>query len=129
MSWITRHVVDVTTNGSGDGTGYSSVPVAGAIHTIRYVADGSAPFDNTADVTVTAETSGLTILTVTNLAATATWMPRPPVQDEAAADALFAAGGTKLRDRAVVAQERVKVVVAQGGATKSGRFHVYIEGG
>lgn len=127
--FITRHVVDITTDGSGDATAYTAVPVNGVVHAIRYVADGTAPYTNTADVTITAETSGAAIVAITNLAATVTILPRVPVQDETAADALFAAGGTKLRDRPAVAGERVKFVIAQGGASKSGRWHVYIDGG
>ena len=84
------------------------------------------PVSYTADFTVTAEMSGLAVLTVTNESGSNTYYPRAGTVSTANAAALYAAGGTAVNDRIPVAQERVKIVVAQGGATKSGRFHVYI---
>lgn len=123
--YIQREVVDITTDGAGAGTGYSGV-VTGRVLAIRYVADGSTPYDNTVDFTITAETSGLAIVTVTNESGSATYYPRAATVSTANAAALYAAAGTAVNDRIPVAQERVKIAVAQGGATKTGRFHVYL---
>lgn len=124
---MTRHVVDITVDASGDGTGYTPV-VSGRVDTIRYVADGAAAYDNTADFTVTGEASGIAIDTITNASGSATYVPRQATTSTANAAALFAAGGTAVNDRVPIANERIKIVVAQGGNKKTGRFHVYVEG-
>jgi hypothetical protein len=46
------------------------------------------------------------VLTLTNIAADTMYYPRVPVQDETGADALYAAGGTKLREPVYVANDR-----------------------
>ncbi len=121
--FIQRHEVTITTDASGDGTGYTSA-LTGRIHAIRYV---KTDYDNGVDFTITLEKTGEAILTGTNINATDSFYPRVPVDDEAGADALFAAGGTKLRDKVAAANDRVKIVVAQGGNAKSGTFHVIVE--
>lgn len=128
MAFVKRHVVDITTDGSGDGTGYTSEPVTGFVQAIRYVKDGTTPYSNGVDVTVTAESSGLAIVTLTDLNATATSYPRAATSDVAGAASLYASGGVAVNDKIPVADERVKIVVASGGATKTGRFHVYVGG-
>lgn len=125
MSYVRREVVDITTDASGDGTGYTGV-VDGLIQAIRYVKDGTSPYDNTADFTITTESSGQAVLTATNVAASATYQPRAATVDTSNAAALYAAGGTAVNDLIPAGRERVKIVVAQGGATATGRFHVYI---
>lgn len=128
MAYLKRHVVDVTVDASGDGTGYTE-PVSGYVSAIRYVADATSPYDNTADFTITAEQSGAAVITTANVAASATYLPRAATVSTANAAALYAAGGAAVNDLIAVAQERVKIVVAQGGNAKTGRFYVYIEGG
>lgn len=127
MAHFTRHVVDVTTDASGDATAYTDI-ADGFVQSIRYVKDGSNPLDNGSDFTITAESSGAAILTATNVAASATYYPRAATVDVANAASLYAAGGEPVEDRIPVAFERVKIVVAQGGNTKVGRFHVYVGG-
>jgi hypothetical protein len=117
-----RHVITITTDGSGNGTGYTP-NVTGKVLTIRYV---KTDFADGIDFVATLEATGEAILTATDCNASASFYPRVPVDDEAGADALFASGGTKLRDAVVAANDRVKIVVAQGGASKSGTFHVVV---
>jgi len=100
--------------------------VQGCVQAIRYVADGSTPYDNTVDFTVTGDVSGLPILTVTNESASNTYYPRAATASVANAAALYAAGGTAVTDLIPVAGERIKIVVAQGGASKTGKLHVWI---
>jgi len=52
--------------------------------------------------------------------------PRVPIDDEVGADALYAAAGTKIRDYVVAANDRVKVVVAAGGDTKTGTIKIVV---
>ena len=123
--YLERHEVTVAVNAAGDGTGYTPI-VSGHVRSIVYVPDGSIPYDNTADFTITCDVSGQAILTATNVASGATYTPRQATVSVANAAALYAAGGTAVNDRIPVAGERVKIVVAQGGNTKTGKFHVYV---
>lgn len=121
-----RHEVDITVNASGAGTGYTPV-VSGHVLAIRYVPDGTAPYDTGFDATITCDVSGLPILTVTNGGTSAlNLFPRAATVSTANAAALYAAGGTAVNDRIPVAAERIKIVLAQAGNTTTGRFHVYV---
>jgi hypothetical protein len=53
-----------------------------------------------------------------------TWAPRQPTHTTAGAASLYAAGGTAVNDHICLANERVKIVLAQGGSAKAGVFHV-----
>jgi hypothetical protein len=121
--YVQRHEVLLTTDGSGAATGYTPV-VTGSISTIQYVPDGTAPYDNTVDFTITAEVTGQAVLSKSNVAAAFTAAPRQPTHDTAGAAALYAAGGTAVNDSICVANDRIKIVLAQGGASKTGRFFV-----
>jgi hypothetical protein len=122
-----RLSVAVTTDGSGNATGYTE-PVSGWVAAIAYVPHASTPLDTGADITITGNTSGIPIVTITDLGTVAvTVHPRAATKSTAAAAALYAAGGTAVNDRIPVADEAIKIVVASGAATKSGTFHVYVD--
>lgn len=124
---MTRQVVSITVNSSGDGTGYTSLPCVGFVQAIRYIPDGTSPYDTGVDFTITARASGLAILTVTNAGTSAaTYYPRAATASVANAAALYAAAGTAVNDRIPVADEQIKIVVAQGGNATTGAFHVYV---
>lgn len=117
MSFIQRHTVAFTTTAGGAATVYSPA-VTGQIQSIRYVYDDA---DTGADFTITAESTGQTIITVTNAGtSTVQWQPRQAIHDAAAA----AVAGEY--DKIALADERIKIVVAQGGATKSGTFEILV---
>ena len=124
--FVERHEVAVTTTSGGAATGYTGV-VSGRVLAIRYVPDGTSPLDTGFDATITCDVSGLPIITVTNGGLSALSLaPRAATVTVANAAALYAAGGTAVNDLIPVAAERVKIVIAQGGDTKAGTFHVYI---
>ena len=116
-----RHVVTVTTNGSGDGTAYSPV-VTGALSQIRYV---KVDFDNGVDFTITAEATGETLWTQSDVNASATKAPRQATHTTAGVASVYAATDGVL-DKVLLAGDRVKIVVASGGAAKAGTFHIII---
>lgn len=122
MGYAERHVVTLTTDASGDATGYTPV-VSGPIRTIRYVKNN---YDNGVDFTVTLEATGEAVWTGTDVNASATVAPRQATHSTAGAAALYAAGGAAVNDLIVAASDRVKIVVAQGGNVKSGAVHVVI---
>lgn len=118
-----RHTVTVTTNSSGDGTGYTSGNVNGVVHAVRYV---KTDYANGVDFVITGESSAIEILTGTDVNASATYEPRAATHSIAGAALLYAAGGAAVSNPIPVAGERVKIVVAQGGDTKTGTFHVFV---
>lgn len=123
---VQRIAISVLTDSNGDFTGYSEV-VQGRILQVRYVPDGSSPLDTGADVTITGEQSGVSILAQSNIGTSAyTKAPRQATHDVAGAAALFAAGGTAVQSEVVVGQERIKLVIAQGGNAKAGVFQLYV---
>ena len=115
MSFAKRLSVVVTTDSSGDGTGYVDVDY-GLLSQIRYV---KTDFADGADFAITVE--GLWSQSDVN--ASATKAPRQATHGVDGAAALFASGGTAIQDKIAIVQDRIKVVVAQGGDTKTGTFH------
>jgi len=118
-----RHVVSVATVADGSATAYSPV-VTGRISTIRYV---KTDYDNGVDFTITAEATGETIWSQQNVNASATVAPRQPTHDTAGVASLYAAGGEPVEVPIALANDRVKIVIAQGGNVKTGTFHIVLE--
>ena len=119
MSFAKRLSVVVTTDSSGDGTGYVDVDY-GLLSQIRYVKND---FANGVDFAITVEGTGEGLWTQSDVNASATKAPRQATHGVDGAAALFASGGTAIQDKIAIVQDRIKVVVAQGGDTKAGTFH------
>lgn len=121
MSYAERHSVTVTTAADGTATAYTNAHLTGRVVTVVYTADGSAPYDNTVDATITGEQSGVTIFVKANITASFTHSPRQATHLNTDASALlYAAGGATVGGDVFVANERIKIVLAQGGDTKTG---------
>lgn len=121
---MTRLDFPITTNASGDATVYASQIIDGEIRQMRYVPGTLA---TGADLTVTLEGSGLAIVTITDAGTSnIQWAPRQATHTIAGAASLFAAGGTAVTDRIAVCQERIKLVVAQGGNVASGTLYIWV---
>lgn len=120
-----RFKLTLTTAADGTLTAYTPENVWGRVLSIVYVKDGTTPFSNGVDMTVTAEATGEAILTATDMNASAAYYPRVPVHDEAGAGATLD-GTRKMRDAVVLADDRVKITIASGGDTKTGVVHVVI---
>ncbi|MBX9877627.1 MAG: hypothetical protein K2Y22_04145 [Candidatus Obscuribacterales bacterium] len=127
MSYAQRFTVDLVTDASGAATGYTSIPVTGKISHIRYVKDGSTPFSDGVDFAITGEESGENIWTENDVNASKQVAPRQATHSNAGVASLYAAGGTAVQDKIAIANERVKIVIASGGNTKSGRFIVVVD--
>lgn len=118
-----RHTVELTTAADGTVIGYTPV-VTGKIVSISYV---KTDFANGVDFIVSGETSGLIIWDEDDVNASAVRAPRQAVHlNTSGAAALFAAGGTAILDEIVIANERIKIAVAQGGDTKTGTVHIIV---
>lgn len=117
---VRRQTVVVTTDGAGAATAYSPY-ISGYIQEIAYV---KTDFTNGVDFTITAEATGETLWTQLNVDATATVAPRQPTHSTAGVASLYAGGGTAVNDRIALGRDRVKIVIAAGGATHVGTFHI-----
>lgn len=123
---VRRHVMTVTTIADGSATAYSPV-VSGKLCAIHYVKHGSTNYTDGVDFTITAETTGETLWTETNVNASAVKFPRGATHSNAGVAALYAAGGTAVNDLIRLGKDRVKIVIAAGGDTKIGTFHIVTE--
>lgn len=119
-----RFTVDVVTDASGDAVAYSD-EITGEVVSIRYVKDGTAPFEDTVDFTIIGEDTGQGFWTEANVTATKTCMPRQDVHTLVGVARVYTAG-EEVGERLAMAGERLKFTIAQGGDTKSGRFYITV---
>ena len=118
---IDRYDVALTTIADGSVTAYTPF-VSGRVLAVGYV---KTDFDNGVDITVSTETTTRTIVALTNQNTSVLVHPRVAVQDAAGADATLD-GTRSMREPAHVCNERVKIVVAQGGNVKTGSVYVLV---
>jgi hypothetical protein len=119
MSYARRLTVNVTTAADGSATAYSDPIDYGLLSQIRYV---KGNFDDGSTITVTAEATGETLWTESAVNASATRAPRQPTHSTAGAASLYAAAGTAVTDKIAIVSDRIKIVIAAGGNTKTGTF-------
>lgn len=112
--------VDVTTAADGSATAYSAV-TKGLLHSVSYLKDGTVPFADGVDFTVTVENTGEGVWTQADQNAAATKYPRPANHDLVGAGVTF--DGTRpIRDMVAIGNSRFKIVIGSGGNAKKGRF-------
>jgi hypothetical protein len=118
-----RFVVNVTTAADGSATAYTPY-LSGKLCAIHYV---KTDFADGVDFTITAEATGETLWTESNVNAAKVCMPRGATHSNAGVAELYAAGGTAVSDLIRLSRDRVKIVIASGGNAKVGAFHVVVE--
>jgi hypothetical protein len=121
-----RLKVDVTTAADGSATFYAP-STSGEIHSIHYLKDATVPFADGVDFTITAELTGEGIWTEANVNAGTVRYPRAGVHSNVGVASFYAAGGTAVQDKIGLANDRVKIVIAQGGNAKKGQFIVLLD--
>lgn len=119
---IRKHTVTVASNGSQVGTGYTPY-LSGFIESIEYVKNN---YTDGVDFTITSEATGETIWTESNVNAAATKRPRAATHSTAGVASVYASGGAAVNDRVALGRDRVKIAIAQAGASKSGSFVVTV---
>lgn len=119
---IRKFTIPLTTNSGGAATAYSPY-ISGYIQAIQYV---KTDFANGVDFTITAEATGDAILTLTDQNTATIVRPRAGTHSTAGVASQYAADGTNVNDRIALGRDRVKVVVAQGGDTKTGTIIVTV---
>lgn len=120
---LRRFVVSVTTAADGSATAYSPY-LSGYIHEMHYI---KTDFADGVDFTITAEATGETIWTQSDVNSAAVKAPRQATHSTAGVAALYASGGTAVADRIVLGRDRIKIVIASGGDTKTGTFHIVVD--
>jgi hypothetical protein len=121
---IRRFEVTAVTDGSGNATVYSPY-LSGYIHTIEYV---KTDYTDGVDFTITSEATGETIWTQSDVNAAAVKAPRQATHSTAGVAALYASGGTAINERIALGRDRVKIVIGSGGANKTGKFVILVDG-
>jgi hypothetical protein len=121
-----RYKVTVTTAADGTVTAYTP-RLSGKIQQIEYVKDGVNPYAAGVDFTITGEATGIGLWTQSDVNASAVVAPRLPTHSQLGVAALYAAGGTGVLTPIALANDRVKIALAQGGNAKVGVFHVLVD--
>lgn len=127
MTDLETLVLSITTDGSGDATVNSSYLIYGTLYAVEWVQGTLASGAADATLTVQSTPSGVayTLLTLTNAAGNAMYYPRALLNDLAGAALTGTSGG----DRGLpLIYGKPRVVVAQGGATASGKILLYYYG-
>lgn len=124
-----RYTVSVTTAADGTVTAYTP-RFSGEIHQIEYVKDtasaGANAYADGVDFTITGEKTGVGLWTESNVNASAVRAPRQATHSQVGVASLYAAGGTAVQSRVAMGNDRVKIVLAQGGNAKVGAFHILV---
>jgi hypothetical protein len=124
---VKRYKVTVTTDASGNAVAYTP-RLSGKLSQIEYVKDGGAnPFANGVDFTITGEATGIGLWTESDVNASGVRAPRLPTHGQTGAAALYASGGVGVLAPIALANDRVKISIAQGGNAKVGTFHVLVD--
>lgn len=120
MALLKKEAVAFTTDGSGDATVYSNA-VNGFLQAVHY---DYGDADTGADFTITDETTGIALLTITN-GGTSDLVWYPHIGGHPVANTGAGTNSTvRLVPNPVVG--RIKVVVASGGDTKTGTLNFFI---
>jgi len=122
MSYGVRKSVTIDVDASGDATAYSEA-VNGRIISVTYVKDDYA---NGVDFTITTETTLQNVWVDTNINASEVVYPRAATNGTDGAASLYAAAGTAVQDYIWAIDERIKFVIAAGGVSTGGTFHVVV---
>jgi hypothetical protein len=120
---VRKFTVAVTTASDGSFTGYTPY-FSGKIHAIHYV---KTNFTDGVDFTITADSTGETIWTESNVNAAKVCLPRAATHSTSGVAALYASGGTAVNDLIALGRDRVKIVIASGGNATTGTFYVIAE--
>jgi hypothetical protein len=124
---VERFSVSVTTAADGSATAYSPT-ITGAISSIAYVADGTNPYAATVDFAITVEATGQGLWTQSDISASGTRAPRQPTHAQDGSERFYTGSNAShsVPDLICLANDRVKIVLAQGGNAKVGQFVITV---
>ena len=125
MAKSRKFTVVAASDGSQVGTHYTPY-ISGYIESVQYVKDGTTPYTDGVDFTITAEATGEEIWVDTNINASEVVRPRAATHSTAGVAALYAGAGTAVNSRIALGRDRVKIVLAAAGASKTGTFVITV---
>ncbi len=125
MGYVKRHTVAVTTAADGSAEAYTPA-LTGRLVNIIYTKPVADSYTDGVDFAITAESSGIGLWTEDNVNASKTVSPRQPTHTQVGVEN-DTAGDVTLGE-IYLAQDRVKIVLAEGGNAKVGTFHIIVEG-
>lgn len=115
--------IAITTEADGSATAYCEV-VSGRLLAVVYT---KSDFDNGVDFTITGERYGQAILTLTDRNTSGVFYPRSQVHGPTGTGLVFAAAGEIVADTIPLWEDRVKIVIAQGGNVKTGTISILVD--
>jgi len=121
----TKHEVTIAVDESGDGEGFTPV-VNGRVLAISYIKPAEGGYADTVDFDIQTEDSAVEIWDEDNVTASKAVYPRAATHTTAGAAAVYAAEGSPVLDYIPVANERIKITVANGGTSGTGTFYVIV---
>ena len=125
MARSRKFTVTATSDGSSVGTHYTPF-LTGYVESVQYVKDGTTPYTDGVDFTITLEATGEDVLVHTNVNASEVVRPRAATCSTAGVASLYAAAGAAVNDRIAMSRDRIKIVLAQAGASKTGTFVITV---
>ena len=117
-----RFIVPAVSDGAGAGTFYTPY-LSGFVESIQYV---KTDYTDGVDFTITAEATGETIWTQLDVNAAVIVHPRAATHSTAGVASVYVAAGSAVLDYVALGRDRIKIVLASAGATKTGSFTVTI---
>lgn len=129
MAYFASESLSLTTASDGSATSYTTDSYNGELRAIVYT-PGASPWSNNVVITVTGETSGVSIWaeTLATASAATTRYPRAATHSTVGVATLYAAGGAAVLDRIALVGERIKVVLSSGGSTKTSALRFIVGG-
>ncbi len=126
MGSAVRKSVTVITDSNGDATAFTPGSVlSGRFSAMSYVKDD---YDDGSTFTITTDTTLQPILTETAINASAVRAPRQATHGVTGTASTYDdVGSNPVEDHIVLAGERIKIVISNGGSVKSGTFHFIVE--
>jgi hypothetical protein len=124
---IRKFSVAVVSDGAGAATVFSG-RLSGYLRSIQYL---KTDYTDGIDFTITAEATGQTIWTQVDVNAAVIKHPRAPTNaiDGTASLRVAADAASAVNDLIALGADRVKIVLAQAGATKTGTFVITMDDG
>ena len=118
-----RYDIPITVNADGDATAYTPV-LSGRLAQIHYV---KQDYEDGVDFLITSEATGLILWDEDDVNSAAIRAPRLLICDTAGEAKLYGVGLGVYEAQIVLANDRVKIVVASGGDSTTANFHVVME--